>query len=200
MTQAAIVGVPAVGEGRRTKTETVSLRLDPKIRFMLEFLARIKGQSITAVVEHAVRDAASHTNIGSSQDRYGNETEGKIWSDFWDPSEGMRNLKLFSDPKFPTTYDEDRIRQFTLNHWQFFYTDKDGSNPRRGYVDILWPSIREFCELWDRTKAANYWAAGEAMLAKLRAARVAPPSNWPPGNERTKSPNVVDELDDDIPF
>ena len=35
---------------RGTKTETLSLRLDPKTKFILEFVARINGQTLTTVI------------------------------------------------------------------------------------------------------------------------------------------------------
>ena len=161
--------------------------------------ARIKGQSITAVVEHSVRDTANNTSI-TYRDDYNNLVHGKSWPDFWDPSDGVRTLNLLSDPNYPTDYNEDRIRQFTLDHWQFFYTSEDNRVLRRGYVDILWPRILEFCEIWDRTKAENYWAAGEAMLATIHAARLPGPASWPPAGAKPNRPTVADELDDDIPF
>jgi hypothetical protein len=197
----ATLGSTVSQTGRRAKTETLSLRLDPKIRFTLEFLARVRGQSITSVVEHAIRETATSNGIGPRYDDRGNETLQKTWSDFWDPSEGIRALNLLANDNYPTTFDEDRLRQFTLSHWQFFYTNQEGLTPRRAYVDILWPRIQEYLHIWEETKAENYWAAGEAMMGAIRAARVAPPTNWPPvPNAKPKRPSVVDELDDDIPF
>jgi hypothetical protein len=200
MTEAAL-GSTAAQVGRRAKTETLSLRLDPKIRFMLEFLARVRGQSITSVVEHAIRETAGMNGIGPQYDDRGNDILQKTWSDFWDPSEGVRALNLLANDSYPTTFDEDRLRQFTLSHWQFFYTRQDGMTPRRAYVDILWPRVQKFLSLWEETKAENYWAAGEAMIDAIRAARIAPPANWPPAEApKAKRPPVVDELDEDIPF
>lgn len=171
-------------DARRPKSETLSLRLDPKTRFMLDFVSRVKGQSITTVVEQAVRDYANRAWIDKQ----------KTWSYYWDASEGLRMLKIVSDSNYPTNYNEDRIRNFTLDHWVFFYIDQQGTNPRRAYIDILWPSINYFMEVWETTREFDYWAAGEAMAKALRTARVAPP-DWPP-----KRTGVADELENDIPF
>jgi len=117
----------------------------------------------------------------------------RIWSDFWDAGEGIRTLKLLDEAAYPTTYEEDELRAFTLTHWIFFYTDSYGREPHRDYVEILWPNIDGHVQIWREKKSENYWAAGEAMKADLIAAGVAPP-DWP-----TKS-KTAGALDADIPF
>src|SRR6476660_3743002 len=70
------------------------------------------------------------------------------WLCFWDPSEGIRTLTLLGDDRYPTTFDEDELRTFTLAHKEFFFIENamdpyDNSRthtPFRVYVDILWPS------------------------------------------------------------
>ncbi len=159
---------------RGTKTQSLSLRLDPKTKFILEFMARIKGQSITMVVERAIKDASADVVI--DRDEFGN---GSNWSDYWDPNEGVRTLKLLTAREYPTTFDEDELRAFTLTHWSFFYWDSKGKEPRGSYLKIIWPSVDRYMEIWREKKTANYWAAGEAMMADLSSAGVAPPY-WPP--------------------
>src|SRR5215469_18155276 len=94
----------AMPEPKRTKTESLSLRLDPKTKFILEFVARINGQSITTVVERAIKRASEDVGIGPKWDNRGNELEAKNWTTYWDPSDGVRTLKLISDPEYPTSY------------------------------------------------------------------------------------------------
>jgi hypothetical protein len=188
-----------VRDQRRAKTENLSIRLDPKTRFMLEFLGRVTGNSITSVVERAIRESADRIGIGPDHDEHGNQIEERHWNTYWDPSDAVRMLNLISDAYYPTNFEEDELRKFTLAHWKFFFMNEKGQNPRRAYCDILWPKIDEYLECWRQCKSTNYWKAGELMLADLRAARVAPPSDWPPKSaEKTK--HVAEELDDDIPF
>lgn len=179
----------------RAKTENLSLRLDPKTKFMIDFMARLRSQSVTSVVEQSIREAASNISIEEYSDR--GRTESK-WTDFWDPSEGVRFLKLLSVNGYPSTFEEDELRQFTLDHWQFFYTSRTNHTPRRGYVDIIWPNITDFISMWKKTKSSDYWAAGKAMCDALKGAGVKPPT-WPL-NESNKAPSIADELDDDLPF
>jgi hypothetical protein len=177
-------------KGRGGKTQTLSLRLDPKTKFMLEFMARIKGQSITSVVERAIRDSADQTGIGPKFNEQGDAIVLLNWSNFWDPSEGICTLNLLCSDYYPTKFEEDELRLFTLVHWPFFYTDSRGHTPKRHYIEILWPSMSVYLSIWRETKSKNHWAAGEKMKQDISAARVAPP-DWP---------EPPPDSDDEIPF
>jgi hypothetical protein len=189
-----------VKDPKRAKSESLSLRLDPKTRFVLEFVARVEARSITTIVERAIREHADRVPVGREPSGYGNGTdERQTWTAFWDPSEGVRTLKMLSEPELRTNHDDDERHAFTMAHRQFFY-DSDG-DPVRAYADILWPEIDEFLEIWRTERTKNYWAAGEKMKARLSAARVAPPE-WPPKSAPKKAPPPPGggDLDDDIPF
>lgn len=179
---------------KRAKTETLSLRLDPKTKFMLDFMARVQGQSITTVVERAVHKVADGVGVGP----YGDEE--KTWATFWDVSEGVRTLNLIADPHYPTNFEEDELLSFAKTHWPFFYTSDRANSPRRPYVDVLWPKISLYLGVWREQRQSNYWAAGEAMKADLEAARIASPE-WPIAS-KPKAPreSFSSDLDDEIPF
>ena len=182
---------------RGTKTQSLSLRLDPKTKFILDFMARIRGQSITTVVERAIKEAAERTTIGEDRD------ELRTWVGFWDPSEGVRTLKLLQDPDYPTTYDEDELMAFTKVHDVFFYAGRRGNLLRRGYIEVLWPQIDKYLETWREKKSEDYWAAGEAMMAALSGAGLATP-DWPLKAPAKSPPSLdtreSDDSDDEIPF
>lgn len=182
----------------RAKTEALSLRIDPKTKFILEFAARVRGQSITTVVERAIRDSADKIVLSSA--------DGQVernWRDFWSTEDGVRLLRLLADPNYPSNYDEDEIREFTKTHWPFFYTETSGSIPLRAYVEILWPNIQSYLETWRSERHSNYWAAGEAMKADILKAKVQPPE-WPkPAGKKTVTgprESFSQDLDDEIPF
>jgi hypothetical protein len=176
---------------RGTKSQTLSLRLDPKTKFSLEFVARANGQTLTTVVERAIRSSCDEVKIGSDFD-----SKEFNWQYFWDPDEGMRTLKLLACDAYQSTYDEDELRQFTVAHWEFFYTRQAAYEPRRTYVQILWPKIEAYQSIWREQRESNYWAAGKAMAADLSAAQVVGPT-WP---RQSKSPTASSPLDDEIPF
>jgi hypothetical protein len=175
---------------RRAKTETLSLRLDPKTKFMLDFMSRVQGQSITTVVERAVQKVAAGVSFAdyNSADR--------TWATFWDASEGVRTLNLIGDADYPTNFEEDELLSFAKTHWPFFYTSERATSPRRAFVDVLWPKVDVYLNLWREKRQTNYWAAGEAMRVDLEAARIAAPE-WPA--KATTEPTTI-ELNDEIPF
>jgi hypothetical protein len=171
----------------RAKTETLSLRLDPKIRFALEFVSRVRGQSITTVVERAINETANQVVLGpprsSFYEEYVSREECPTWHKFWDPSEGVRTLKLLSNSYYPSTSEEDELRAFTYAHIPFFYGE-DGQtfDP---YIAVLWPRINEFLSIWRATQSSDFWATGRAMAEALRKAKVSAP-DWPPNSKQQR--------------
>jgi hypothetical protein len=95
------MAVPSPG----IRSETLSLRLDPKTKFTLEFASRIKGQTITTLVERAVRSSCDEIEL--CREGFEGHEEPVTWKNFWDPEEGIRTLKLCAREDYPTTYEED---------------------------------------------------------------------------------------------
>ncbi|HEY5744774.1 MAG TPA: hypothetical protein VIU12_01750, partial [Chryseolinea sp.] len=175
---------------RSRKTETLTVRLDPKTKFSLDFVARVKGQSLTTVVERAIRESCDQVRVGDYNDN---------WQDFWDAEDGVRVLKLLACTEYPSSYDEDELKAFVTAHWEFFYEPASGNTPSRTYVEILWPKVEEFRRVWYETRESDYWAAGIAMAAQLKSAKVKPPE-WPrptvqqANNLRVRKPVFPDEI------
>ncbi len=165
-------------------------------------MSRVKGQSITTIVERAIKEAAEKTGIGPTNDRNGNEISQQCWSDFWDPEEGVRNLNLIANTDYTTTFDDDEIRRFTIDHWEFFYTSVTASTPRRHFVSVLWPKLQGYMTIWRNTKSEDYWAAGRAMAEDLKKAKLGAPV-WPrppKAPETNKATSFGPDLDDEVPF
>jgi hypothetical protein len=178
---------------RGSRTETLSLRLDPKTKFILEFVARINGQTLTVIVERAIRASCDEVEIGTN----GQFSKGSNWRDFWDPDDGVRILKLLACEDYPSNFDEDELRQFTREHWEFFYDKSNYQTPRRSYLQILWPKIEEYRRIWRDRRDTDYWAAGRAMATDLGAAKIEVPE-WP--RQKKEASFKRDEMDDEIPF
>lgn len=190
------------------KSETLTIRLDPKTRFMLEFISRLRGQTITTVVERAISDAADQASIVDE----GNE---RTWRSFWHISDGVRALRLAQNQSLYPTYEEEQLLNFAMNHKPFFMIKGfDEWVPDEKYADILWPKINEYLGTWLRTRANDHWAAGKMMRDDIEAAGVKAPV-WPPVDPTAKKkeeassfgragpatrPGSSSHLDDDIPF
>ncbi|ANL34089.1 hypothetical protein [Rhizobium phaseoli] len=191
------MGRPA---SKSPKSEALTIRLDPKTRFILDYMARFKGQTITTVVERAILAAAANTVI-SRPDDYGDHNI--TWQDLWDVSEGVRALEVSKVPELIPTFEEERRLSFVFNHWPFFYASEKKQTYLNHYIDVLWPRIDEFIQLHDDMKRQDYYAAGNAMVEALKAAKLQPPK-WPveptrPTPEKSGG-NFSRDLDDDIPF
>lgn len=186
-------------EPKPRKSETLTIRLDPKTRFILEYLSRLKGQSITTVVERAIMKAADQETLPNYKTSI---PDG--WQDFWDVSEGVRALKISKRSEFFPTYEEERRLAFCREHWPFFRSANDPDRYLNYYIDVLWPRIDEFVQMHDDYKATDYFAAGRAMQEALKAAKLKAPE-WPIPEKKIeppKKPSGYQKPDDDseIPF
>jgi hypothetical protein len=184
------------------RTEVLSMRLDPKTRFLVEILARLRGQNITMVVERSIQEAADATVIGR---------DGS-WRDYWHIEEGVRSLKMAADERLYPTFEDEYRLEFAKTHWPFFF----GSSSCNAYLElsirVLWPKIDEFVAVWRKTQSTDYFAAGKAMQKALSDAGIKAP-DWPVkprvvekqatsrggGGPSWEAPKGGD-LDDEIPF
>ncbi len=208
--------VPAVHRGhtmatepkRQAKSETLTIRLDPKTRFVLEYMSRLKGQNITTVVERSIYEAANSSG--------GFGRDASDWKQLWDVSDGVRSIKIAKEEGVFTTYEEDKMLEFVSAHKEFFFADNEMKHFRRWSIDILWPNIRTYIEEWSNDIASDYFKAGKSMAKALKDAGVTAPI-WPRENKKLPAPekgasfgrsspmeqrsgSMSDAIDDDIPF
>lgn len=167
------------------KTESLTIRLDPKMRFALEFVARIREQTITKVIERAIVDRADNEKISKASEADWN-APSLTWKDYWDVNEGIRAINLARDDDTHPNFDEEEMWDFVKNHAAYFYEDTNLSRPKRANFDVLWPRISELLALWDETKATDR----KKVIAIMNEALIKAGLSVPP-----------DSLDDEeIPF
>ena len=186
---------------RPGKSETLTIRLDPKTRFMLDFVSRLRGQTVTTVVERAIAAAADNATI-PRYNSYGNDEEPSTWRDYWDVSEGVRALQIAGEKELHPDYEEERRLAFAKKHAVFFFALPEKLQGFRvGFIDILWPRIDEFVEIDERERSTDYFAAGKAMSKALHDAGLKAP-DWPPRVKPKPSAPAFEPggMDDDIPF
>lgn len=186
---------------RGAKTESLSLRIDPKTKFILDFMVKVTGYRITDLIERAIKDAADKTTVPSDSDF----ASDKTWIDYWHSEEGVRTLNVIFDKKIRTTFEEDELADFVDQHARFFFTT-EGSGRRKpitAFVQVLWPKIDEYLDHWRETKSASRWATGIIMLEAIKKADMKGP-DWPIHATASKQPTSAStrrgDLDDEIPF
>lgn len=175
---------------KSSKSESLTIRLNPRTRFVLEFVARMKGQTITTVVERALEAAGDQAKIETEFD------SDRTWKDFWDVSEGVRALRIAREPELYPTYDEEIKAKFAEQFWEYFYTDQRMDLPHRVYVDLLWPKMDDILKAHENDKHTDYFSAEKLMRRILIEAQVTPPKSR--SGVKDEKPNY--DLDDDIPF
>ena len=188
---------------RAAKSENITLRLDPQTRFKLDFIARLKGQTLTTVVERAIAEAADRATFFEDEEQRSEVS----WKSFWHIEEGVRSLTMAPHAELFPSYEDQRRRDFAEKHWPFFWKDKGRWNVRVEFVEILWPRIDEFIEMHDQGKSEDYFAAGKAMQEALATAGVNTPL-WPQPSDqlekasidRGPTPAIGSDINDDIPF
>ncbi len=184
---------------RGAKTESLSLRIDPKTKFILEFMVRVTGFRITDLIERAIKDYAEKTTIGDGFN------DQRNWMHYWHPEDGVRTVKILLDNDLRTTFEEDELREFIKTHRDFFFSDNEMKRPTSAFIEVLWPKISEFLEHWRDNKAANRWETGTLMMQAIKSAgmqgfdwpRKSKPAPAPPAPSRTPP---GPDLDDEIPF
>ena len=157
-----------------SRTESLTIRLDPKTRFALEFVSRITKQTITTVVESAIRDIAEKTYSDISKtytDNY-KEVNDTNWKYYWDVNEGVRFINLAKDPNTNPTYDEEEILEFIKIHWKYFSEDEVLYRLRRDCIDVIWPHINKLIKIWRETKSNNRQEASDYMQQLLDKANI----------------------------
>jgi hypothetical protein len=123
------------------KNQTLTVRLDDKTRFAIDFLSRLEGQSVTKILENAILEKANSSYFG----RYNTHLERKEynWRDIWHVSEGVRHLLFITHPgvkaEIHLTFEEEEMAEFVQRHWPFFCTSNHLASFIAPYVDILWP-------------------------------------------------------------
>jgi hypothetical protein len=113
------------------KTETLTLRLDPKVKMMIEMISRVRRQSITGVVEAAIEQIASElrTSFFHNGETYSfslSDVIGEVWST--DESERFINM-CYHVPTL-LTYEEQRIWETIKASRVFLCTD--------GVMETVW--------------------------------------------------------------
>lgn len=89
---------------RSAKTEALSIRIDPRLRYGLELLARQQRRSVTGVVEWAIDQALRNETVTDSGTSF-----DQLVKDLWSPNEVERLVNLARTFPDLMTYDEARM-------------------------------------------------------------------------------------------
>lgn len=117
------------------KTSSVSVRMDPVIRWQLELLSRIERRSMSAVIEDSIEGRAKSTE--SSRQFW---TVANLGSGTYSPNDLERLIRLAMNEPSLLTYEE--VRQWdVIKKTPELWTDKAFINRTFQDSDFLWSRL-----------------------------------------------------------
>ncbi|UQI38781.1 hypothetical protein [Vreelandella venusta] len=115
-------------------TISVSLRIDPKTKYLIDLLARDQKRTITGVIEWAIERAAAQEQFES--DDYNNGPSFRDMIDvLWSTDEAMRLIALAMNKASLLDYDELRIWETIKASPDLWLINNPGSMPK---LEMSW--------------------------------------------------------------
>lgn len=177
------------GGGKLTRSETVTVRLDPKLRYLADLAARKQRRTLSSYIEWAIEDSLDRTNLYSVGDTSLADEAAMLW----DVDESDRFAKLALRHPDLLTHEE-QVR------WKLIRENGYLWRGRYAGGDMTWRwELREDSLIFERLR--QHWpafcAAADSGVGleqlptwkrTMKEAGVTPPKTG------------FDEMDDDIPF
>ncbi|VTU37141.1 hypothetical protein [Variovorax sp. PBL-E5] len=174
--------------GKLSRSETVTVRLDPKLRYLAELAARKQRRTLSSFIEWAIEDTLNRFPIREWDE--GVTTVMSQSENLWDVDDSDRFAKLALAYPELLTHDEQLIWKLVKECGYLWRGGYSKSNK-----EWTW-TVREESFLFDRLRA--HWAAFQAVAAGEVEASALP--KWPKTDPKVKSSSGFDDMDDDIPF
>ena len=180
------------GGGKLARSETVTVRLDPQLRYLAELAALKQRRTVSSFIEWAIEDSLSRVYL---QEGYGNglsTSVADVAAKLWDVDDADRFAKLaLTYPELLTHDEQKRWKLIRENGylWKGKYSGTDDT--------WVW-QVQENSLCFDRLRAC--WddfcnvARGEALRDTLPTW----PKNIPAPSTAAKS--GIEDIDDEIPF
>lgn len=163
---------------KSTRSETVSVRLDPKLRYLAELAARVQRRTLSSYIDWAISESLSRVDIPDSP---GRPAIADVADDLWDIDDADRFAKLAF--KAPTLLDFDEQRMWKLvQEYGYLWRGEWITRDKTGVQDWSWV-IRESGLIYKRLR--EVWPTLQAIVA---------------GDEDAKLPAWKDVRTTDDPF
>jgi hypothetical protein len=134
------------GGAKLVRSETVTVRLDPKLRYLGEIAARKQRRTVSSFIEWAIEDVLRRVSIEEPASRKGESQVSlfDVQDKLWDTEEADRFAKLaFSYPEL-LTYDEQRLWKL-VKEGKYFWRTQESRKPedfRYTWFRVCWPDAK----------------------------------------------------------
>lgn len=179
---------PKKGGGKLNRSQTVTLRLDPRLKYLTDIAGRTQHRTTSSFIEWAIEKSLSQIELYSDQNNHVSLADEA--NNLWDIEECDRVVKLGLNYPHILSLEEQAIwKVITTNLFFWRYLNRtDDSRPEVSERSLVLQSVREN---WETIKAV---AEGNADRADLPSARDRQKS------ASRKSSAPIDDGFDDIPF
>jgi hypothetical protein len=187
-------GKPKGRGGKLTRSETVTVRLDPKLRYLAELAALKHRRTLSSFIEWAIEDSLGRVKLreGTGYDGDHGSTVADDTAELWDVDEADRFAKLALRYPDLLTHEEQK-------RWKLIRENGLLWRGRLG-TDGAWEwKVAEDKLILDRLR--DYW---EIFCEVARGEK--DPSELPAWVGKNPTPMLIppskttDDFDDDIPF
>lgn len=174
------------GGSKLARSETVTVRLDPKLRYLAELAARKQRRTLSSFIEWAVEDSLNRVLVeeGLNGASIADQAEN-----LWDVDEADRFAKLALRYPYLLTHDEQVVWKLVCENGYLWRGRHAGTEN-----EWTWRVVEESL-IFDRLRET--WSAFVAVAHGQADKSVLP--TW---SKRKQVPakSGFDDLDDDIPF
>lgn len=180
------------GPNRLNRSETVTVRLDPKLRYLAELAALKHRRTLSSFIEWAIEETLRHVKLREAG-TYGDEDPGRTVADdaeaLWDVDDADRFAKLaVRYPELLTHEEQKRWKLIRESGWlwrgQYAGPDDEWTWKTDAIAGLNFDRLRAHWELFCAV------ARGDKSASEL--------PSWAKVNPKTKGERVG--FDDDIPF
>lgn len=170
------------GGGKLSRSETVTVRLDPRLNYLTELAARAQRRTKSSFIEWAIDHALEAVPVpGTSPTR----TISDLISSLWDVEEADRLARLAFEAPFLLTHDEQLVWKLIESNgalWRGAYNLSGEWTWNAIEKSLIWARLREHYE--------KFKAVADGLLTRSEL------PTW----QQTKPSAFETDLDDDVPF
>jgi hypothetical protein len=186
---------------RKVRSETVTVRLDPKLRYLAELAARKQRRTLSSYIEWAIEVSLAEVNLdeGEGWNNKPPTTVADVALQLWDVEEADRFAKLaLSYPDLLTHHES--VMWKVLREWGYFwrgnYDDDSGEWTFQARQDsLVWGRLREY---WLVINAIATGTLDRSALPDYKRTR--PRVSKPGSDPAPEAPDIAPIDDEDIPF
>ncbi len=131
--------------GNLNRSQVVTVRLDPKLKFAAELAARKQRRTISSFIEWAVEEAVSKVEVAEKVNM------NKVMNKVWDVEEADRFVKLALNFPELLTYEEEKLWKEIRDYPKFWEGTHGAENHSEinenyafwGLIQINWETLKK---------------------------------------------------------